>query len=149
MRFELMFPSKYLAGADILTLPRKEVTVTIEKIYRDELKGRGGETEKAWLVKMHKAEKLWVLKKVHALVIADLYGPEADNWIGKRVILYTQKVNAFGKWWDAIRVKPEMPSDGGTKKSKPKAPPTDAGDAHEPPEDYDPSTGEVSTGTEG
>lgn len=32
-----------------------------------------------------------------------------DNWIGKQILIGTEKVRAFGDIWDAVRVRPELP----------------------------------------
>jgi hypothetical protein len=44
------------------------------------------------------------------MIIADLYGPETDQWTGKKITLYATNVKAFGKKEDAIRIRTAIPS---------------------------------------
>ena len=39
-----------------------------------------------------------------------MYGPETNEWKGKRVTLYPAVVSAFGKDAEAIRVRPNPPA---------------------------------------
>lgn len=129
MRVELMFPSKYLCGADLIE--HGEVALTIQRVSMEDLQTRDGGKERKPVVKFERAKKMLVLNKTNAMQIAELYGPETDGWAGKRVTLYAARVSAFGKMVDAVRVRPEKPK--GRPASKPATKPAPA---DEPPEDY-------------
>lgn len=105
MRVELMFPSKYLKAADILVSGKNEVTVEIEKVYMDTLQTRDGKSEKKPVMSFQKTEKLLVLNKTNAMAIAELLGPETEEWTGKKINLCAARVSAFGKEVDAIRIR--------------------------------------------
>ena len=109
MHVDLMFPSKYLKGANILQTKTGEITLTITAVRPDMLKKTDESKEKCWIVSLSGTDKLWVLNKTNAVRIADMYGKESDDWVGKAVTLTTEKVNAFGSVHDAIRVKPGTP----------------------------------------
>jgi hypothetical protein len=126
---DLLFPSKYLRGAD---LRGKDVTVVIESIEpRHELAMAGGKKEHKPVVSLKGTEKMWVLNKTNARTVADLYGPEVTGWLGKPVTLFPAEVDAGGKTHTAIRVRDRVPR----KKAAPE--PTPA------PDSFDSETGEV------
>ena len=103
----LLFPSAYLSGPE---LRGESVDVTIKAIEpRHELKRSDDTIDHKPVVTLVEYEKKWVMNKTNGQTIADIYGPEAMNWIGKRVTLFAKKVKAFGKVHDAIRVKPRAP----------------------------------------
>ncbi len=108
MRVELMFPGRYLTAADLLQAGR-DVTREIVKLTQEEMRTNDGKSKLGWCIHLQGVEKLWVLNKTNALVLSDLYGPETNEWIGKRVTLYAARVQAFGKTVDAIRVRPQVP----------------------------------------
>lgn len=125
---DLLHPSKYLRGAELLG---KTVTVVIDGIDpRAELKRTDGSTEHRPLLRFKGKDKMMVLNRTNAQAIARMHGTEVKGWIGKSIKLRAEKVTAFGKEWDALRVVVER---GG------KAPADDGAL-------YDPDTGEVAAG---
>lgn len=121
---DLLHPGKYLKGAELMG---KTVTVTIDGIDpRAELKKTDGTTEHRPLLRFEGKEKMMVLNKTNAQTIAMIHGTEVKGWLGKSIKLRAEKVRAFGKDWDALRVVAER-----------KGKPQDNGLLH------DPITGEV------
>lgn len=108
---KLLYPSNYLGGHD---LGGKEWTLTIESLDpRHKLRQKDNTFEEKPVLRFKGASKLMVLNKTNAERIAKLYGDELLDWIGKPVTLMTEKVYAFGKNHDALRIKeviPEQPS---------------------------------------
>lgn len=97
-----LIPSKYLEAAD---LQGKRVPVIIESVHeRANLKSDKGDDEDKPLFRLRDKEKGWVLNSTNLDSIADVYGHEAEKWIGKMVVIYATKVRAFGENWQAIRV---------------------------------------------
>ena len=114
MDITLCFPSLYLAGDD---LNGEDCGVTIRKVSVDELKRTDGATEKKPCLYFEEAlakakadgdanqEKRMVLNKTNAMRLKAVHGKETDGWVGKRITLTTEKVDAFGQLWNALRVK--------------------------------------------
>jgi hypothetical protein len=128
---DLLFPSKYLKAAD---LRGKRVPVVIEHLDpRAELKMRGGKTERKPVVTLKGKDKQWCLNKTNAMSVAEVYGPELRNWIGKTVVLYGTRVQFGSKEVEAVRVDVAETQ----RRAKVKAAPVE----REP--DHDPETGEV------
>lgn len=116
MHFKVLFPSLYLAAHDLLG---RDVVLTIRRLVVEDLKTERG-TEKKPVVYFDETfkkaqaagtdEKRLVLNKTNAKTIAEIYGPEVNDWTGKRITVYATKVSAFGKETEAIRVRPVAPA---------------------------------------
>ncbi|MFA4972798.1 MAG: hypothetical protein WC683_09310 [bacterium] len=102
MRVELMFPSRYLKAADF---GGKSVTNTIASVAMDELQMRGGKHETKPVITFSDAKKMLVMNKTNAMAIAELLGPETDNWTGKRITMFPTRDRMGGKMVDCIRIK--------------------------------------------
>lgn len=107
MQISKVFPSKYVAAAD---LNGKPVTLTIKRVSLEEMKDHNSNLIKKPVVWFEKATKGFVMNVTNARTIADLYGDETDDWTGKRITIYPTQVRAFGKMQDCIRVREEVPA---------------------------------------
>jgi hypothetical protein len=101
MNVHKLFPSKWLSAVD---LDGKAFTLTIRGLTLEDV-GQPPKNETKPVLWFESAEKGLILNKTNGLAVADLYGPETDNWIGKPVMLYTAQVRAFGNTVDAIRIR--------------------------------------------
>jgi len=96
---------RFIAGED---LDGKEVTVTIDKVGIDEA-FNGREKEDVVVVSFKEADKMMVLNKTNAKVIAKIAGSQnVEDWTGTKIILRPQMVNAFGQQTLAVRVKEDL-----------------------------------------
>lgn len=127
MDVRLLFPSLYLGAPD---LRGKDVTLTISRLQVDTLKTDKGDEKKPVIyfeetaAKARKAgspdkEKRLVLNKTNMRSIAALYGFEANDWVGKRIVLYATRDRAFGKIVDCIRVREQAPIDAEPEEQQP------------------------------
>lgn len=97
------FPSDYLKESD---LQGKTFTMTMGRVEIAKL----GDDQKPILY-FQGAEKGLALNKTNANTIADAYGPETDNWHGKKLEVYPSETDYQGKRVPCIRVR--IPRDGG------------------------------------
>jgi len=104
MNINDQFPSKYLKAAD---LNGGEAVVTIKDCIMESL----GEDRRPVLYFAGK-EKGVVLNKTNATNISDAYGGDTDEWVGKKVVLYTAYVDFQGRSMEAIRIRPAKPNEG-------------------------------------
>ena len=88
----------------------------IEGDWTGEIVGvEGGEVENAQgkqkkpMIAFKGAKKKLVANATICKTIAAMYGDDVEKWTGKRVTLYTTKVDAFGTVVEAIRVRPRVP----------------------------------------
>lgn len=104
---QLLFPSDYLAAVEF---KGRDVTLTIAKVAREELQMKGGVKEKKVVVYFAKTEKKLVLNKTNADSIAQLYGTQAEAWVGKRVTLFPTTTQCGREVVDCIRVRETVPA---------------------------------------
>lgn len=104
MNINDQFPSKYLKAAD---LNGGEAVVTIKDCVMETL----GEDRRPVLYFAGK-EKGVVLNKTNATNISDAYGGDTDEWVGKKVVLYTAYVDFQGRSMEAIRIRPAKANEG-------------------------------------
>lgn len=116
MHASLLFPNEFLCAAD---LRDKDVTLTISRLSREELKTDKGDEPK-WILYFQEMEerhrrdkstlnKRLVLNKTNAKSIAKVCGSETDDWSGKRITLYATTCKAFGEIVDCIRIREKAP----------------------------------------
>src|SRR3989304_235004 len=104
MNINDQFPSKYLKATD---LNGGEVTVTIKDCMVEEV----GDDKRPVLYFTGK-DKGVVLNKTNANNIADAYTPDTDEWVGKKVVLYTAWVDFQGRSVESIRIRPARANEG-------------------------------------
>lgn len=110
----LLFPSNYLQGDD---LRGREFVVVIDTIEpRAGVKDSSGQEAKKVVVSLkhidgRPVKKKWIMNKTNALRIASLYGNKVHDWIGKPIIMGTERGTWFGKTQDALRVMERRPAD--------------------------------------
>lgn len=120
MNINEAFPSNYLKAED---LKGKEPNVTISHVSMEKM----GDDNKMVLY-FRNSEKGMVLNKTNAMNIAAWYGPETDDWEGKRVKLVVAWVDFQGRSVQALRVRP---ADNGNGQSAPMV--TSGGQRNAPP----------------
>ncbi len=87
----------------------EDLVLTIDHAEQNEVKNERGSSRKLTL---HFVEnyKPMILNTTNATSIGDLYGSKkVEDWEGKKVAIFTDKVTAFGGTTDALRIRPYMP----------------------------------------
>lgn len=97
-----MFDSEFLHCYD---LTKDQVEVEIESVAVGELTAQGGRKSKKPVVKFKGAEKKLALNKTNAKAIIALYGPNTEDWPGKKVVLFKSRTQMGGEEVDCIRVR--------------------------------------------
>lgn len=92
-----LYPSNYLKAAD---LQGRTAKVNIARVVTETI----GHDEKAVLYFQGK-EKGMVMNKTNGMTIAQMYGPETDDWAGGEIELYPTMVDFQGKQVEAVRVR--------------------------------------------
>lgn len=104
---ELMFPSEYLAAVEF---KGRDVTLTIKDIRKEDLKLRGGKSERKPVIYFHETAKKLVCNVTNGDSIAAMYGSQAKDWVGKRITLYPTKTTCGRDTVDCIRVRETVPA---------------------------------------
>ena len=97
-----LFPTKYIKAAD---LNNQDVQVQITGLAIEEIE----EGENKPVLRFAGHQQGLVLNKTNALVIAEMYGEDYDQWVGRTITLYATKCDMAGKRVDCIRVRPGQP----------------------------------------
>lgn len=107
MNINKTFDSKYLkADGDI---PDDGNLILTIEVVRLESVGQGDDASDKPVVYFRETDKGLVLNKTNATTITGLYGPETDDWIGKKIALFSTEVDFGGKQVLAIRVRMKKP----------------------------------------
>lgn len=96
MKVGKMFPSDYLRGLDI----DKPFIVTIKSVTAEKARDQDGKMVDEFVMRFQELDKKLRLNLTMAKATALVLGDEeadTDNWIGKRVTIYQDKVKSFGK----------------------------------------------------
>ena len=94
------FPSKYIKCAD---LKGHLVSVVIESVSIEEVGSKDKPEQKPVMFFVGK-EKGMTMNKTNAMVIADMFGPETNGWMGKTITLRPDKTQFKGDIVDCIRI---------------------------------------------
>ncbi len=100
-----MYPSKWLKAADC---DDGDLIVTIRDVSQEYI-GQEETSEAKWVVFFHETEQGLILNKTNSRSIAKLYGDNTDDWIGKRVALFSMEVQFKQDVVPAIRVRSKAP----------------------------------------
>lgn len=117
MNITAAFPSKFLRAADL----ESDATFTIKKVDIETV-GQGNDADEKPVVYFKETDKGLALNKTNANTIANLYGGETNEWVGKQVTLFPTEVDFGGKQTLAIRVRSKKPVQ---LPSRPSAPPAE------------------------
>jgi len=97
MNINEQFPSKYLKASD---LNGGKIVVTIKDCIVETL----GDDRRPVLYFAGK-EKGVVLNKTNATNLSEAFGPDTEDWTGKKVTLYVADVDFQGRSMEAIRIR--------------------------------------------
>lgn len=88
-----MYPSKYLKAEDLRGKDGKgwrEVNLTVKSCSPEEMGGEANETK--WVLHFEKTEKGLVLNRTNAVTLADGYGPDSEDWLDQKIVLFVVTV---------------------------------------------------------
>lgn len=110
--------ANFLGSWDLYDISSQQITATIHDI-RDEEVINNGKSEHCTVLIFKEDIKPMILNLTNKKTLVKLYKTkETKKLIGKRVTIVYEKVKAFGKVSDALRIKSEVPAE--TPKSMPK-----------------------------
>ena len=101
------FDYQYLGGYSI---EGDDLELTIVEVKQEEVKGQSGRDETCMVIYFEEVDKGMICNKTNAKTIQKVHGsPYIEDWIGKRILLGTEKVSAFGETTDALRIRQVKP----------------------------------------
>jgi hypothetical protein len=103
MKYNELYPSKYLKAADLEGRPQ---LVTIEQVKLEPV--TEGEPPKP-VLKLRGLNQGLVLNKTNGATIAGFLGDDTDKWVREKIVLFPDKAQFHGKLVDCIRVRQPKP----------------------------------------
>lgn len=104
---KLMNPD-YLGGYALT--PGQDIIATIKSVGNEEVTGVDGKKEICSVIHFVEDIKPMILNATNNKTIAKLFKtPYIEQWCGRKIQIYTEKVRAFGEIWDALRIRPFLP----------------------------------------
>lgn len=93
--------------------PGEEPVLTIKEVTRKLVPDTNGKKEECTVVYFKESTKPMVLNVTNSKAIAKVAGsPYIEDWVGKKIKLYVDKVKAFGEdGVEALRVRPTAPKE--------------------------------------
>jgi len=92
--------------------PDQDLIVTISRVGDEKVTGADGKTEECVVAHFSEREiKPMILNSTNSKTIAKLYGPYIEDWVGKKIQVYSEKVKAFGEIVDALRIRKSIPKE--------------------------------------
>lgn len=101
------FDYKYTGAYELQ--PNEEKVVTIKKVCKEEVNSTDGKKSMCLVAYFEESSKPMVLNKTNCKTIEKLYSPFTEDWLGKKITVFAQKVKAFGDTVDALRIRPTKP----------------------------------------
>ena len=93
-------------GAYSLT-PGQDLTVRIQSVGREIVKGTDGKEEECTVAKLAQ-EKPLILNRTNSKSIAKLYGPYIEDWSGKEITLFATKTKVAKEVVECLRIRPSV-----------------------------------------
>lgn len=91
--------------------PGKDMILTIKTVKNDVICGADGKKDEGMVMTFAENVKPMVVNSTNAKTIEKLYKtPFIEEWSGKKIQLYVEKVKAFGEVVEALRIRTKIPS---------------------------------------
>jgi len=97
-----LYPGRFLKGGHLLNKGRDYFTLTIDRVWREDLANDGDSRKKnppdiKALVSFRETPMQHIMPKINAVCFAAMFGSDVRTWGGKRVSLYaTDKLMPYG-----------------------------------------------------
>ncbi len=90
--------------------PGEELVLTIKSVSNEVVTGTDGKKETCSVMRFEENVKPMVLNATNSKTITKLFKtPYIEEWVGKQIQIYAEKVKAFGEVVDALRIRSFIP----------------------------------------
>jgi hypothetical protein len=90
--------------------PGKDMTLTIASVKNEMVTGPDSRKEECIVIRFVEKQKPMIVNATNAKMIQKIYKtPYIEEWAGKKIQLFAEKVKAFGDTVDALRIRPTAP----------------------------------------
>lgn len=87
--------------------PDQDLTVTIDYVTREAVKGTGGKSEECTVAHLV-GQKPLILNATNSKSIHKLYGPYIEQWSGKQITLFASTTRMGGETVECLRIRPTV-----------------------------------------
>lgn len=123
--YRTFFDKEMLGAWD---LQGREVTVTIDRVEGGKI-GHGKKASRKPILTLRGKKKKFCANVTNCKIIAQLYGKNTDDWLGKLITIYPTTTEMAGETVDCVRVRNGIP------RNKAEDPPDPPEPEHEPGSD--------------
>lgn len=102
MNYRKLIQSNYIAADEF---GKSEPTLTMLSVALVGLEDDKGKKQAKGVIAFKETPKAWILNRTNVECLAAMFGPETNDWIGKRVTLHALLVNFGAEKKNGIRVK--------------------------------------------
>lgn len=88
LTYDALFPGRFIKAGE---MDGKPATMTIKEVYLDHIEGEDGREKPQAVVAFQETPREMALNKTNGQCLKALFGPQVDDWIGKRVTLYPER----------------------------------------------------------
>lgn len=88
LSYDALFPGRFIKAGE---MGDKPATLTIATVYLDHLEGEDGREKPQAVVSFSETKREWALNKTNAQCLVAMWGPQSDDWLGKRVTLVAER----------------------------------------------------------
>lgn len=86
--------------------------LVIQEFREEYVERPDGNTVKKQVLIFDEPSTRLILNKTNARALAEMFGPETDNWRGKQIELYAEEKKVFGKARQIVKIRKEEGDDG-------------------------------------
>jgi hypothetical protein len=91
--------------------PGKDMILTIKTVKNEIVTGPDGKKEECMVMTFMENVKPMIVNSTNAKTIQKLYKtPYIEEWSGRKIQLFADKVKAFGEVVEALRIRPRIPT---------------------------------------
>lgn len=88
------------------SLENKDLILTIKEFKKESVPNPNGKKSDCFVIYFVENQKPMIVNKTNCKIMTKIFNsPFVEDWVGKRIALYSEKVNAFGEITEGLRIR--------------------------------------------
>lgn len=93
--------------------PGQDMILTIDRIVQEKVPDQKGKKKDCTVCHFKEPVKPMIMNRINQKTITQIYAtPYIEDWVGKKIQLFSSQVDAFGEMVDALRIRANIPKTG-------------------------------------